>query len=80
MSRTLTTYVVGRLPRGYMLTNRDRQWLEVCATYHDDREANHSVLEAVKKAVAVHGCSLHLDPYELLIDAGICSPDLKTLP
>lgn len=80
MASTLEDYIRSRLPEGYLITTRDEKWLDACSKFHDGKESNYSVLAAVQAAVAVHGIALHIDPYELLIDAGICTKTLTPLP
>jgi hypothetical protein len=78
-STDLAAYVVGSLPEGYLITANDIAWLEECATFLQGPLTAMSVLQAVKDAVARHGLSMHIDPYELLIDAGICDATLNLL-
>ena len=76
---TLKEYVHARLPEGYRYFIKDDGWLDVCGQFLEGEPTNESVLTATKKAVEQHGCSIHIDPYELIIDAGICDPKLNLL-
>jgi hypothetical protein len=72
-------YVIDRLPEDYLLTPEDVAWLAVCAAFVKGALTPASALQAVWDTVAQHGDALHIDPFELLIDAGICDSSLKLL-
>ena len=73
----LPAYVVGCLPEDYLLTPTDVAWLEECARFLKGGLTPANVLRAVKDSVDKHGFNLHVDPYELLIDGGICDAELN---
>jgi hypothetical protein len=76
-SNDLAAYVVGRLPEDYLITPTDVAWLEECSNFLQGGLTPANVLQAVKDAVEQHGDTMHVDPYELLVDAGICDADLN---
>lgn len=80
MNESLISYVASRLPNRYLLQPKDAIWLDVCSRYAEGELTNTVVVAAVKRAVDEHGLRYHIDPYELLIDAQICDPDVKPLP
>ncbi|HEY4311059.1 MAG TPA: hypothetical protein VGN12_16530 [Pirellulales bacterium] len=78
-AQELPGYVIERLPDDYLLTTKDVAWLEVCAAFVRGPLTPASALQAVQDAVAQYGDSLHIDPFELLIDSGICDSSLNLL-
>ena len=72
----LAIYVIERLPEQYLLTDGDLRWLDFCNDHLVGEPTNESVLAATKKAADLHGVKLHIDPFELLIDADICDSNL----
>jgi hypothetical protein len=54
-----------------MVNDRDLRWLDECDGYVKGRLTNESVTGATKAALAANPMG-HIDPFELLIDAGIC--------
>jgi hypothetical protein len=67
----LAHYVRERLPAGYMVTVRDLRWLDECDGFLTGALTNESVTVATKVAFAENPKG-HIDPFELLIDGGIC--------
>lgn len=67
----LAHYVVERLPADYMVTLRDLRWLDECDGFVDGALTNVSATAAIKAAYVANPTG-HIDPFELLIDAGIC--------
>jgi hypothetical protein len=76
----LPGYVIERLPEDYLLTTKDVAWLKVCAAFVKGPMTPGTALQAVQDAVAQYGDTLHIDPFELLIDAGICDSSMNLLP
>ena len=76
----LSLYVAERLPVDYLLNGNDLRWLDFCNDNLEGEPTNASVLDATKKAFELHGCTLHIDPFELLIDADICDAKLVLKP
>lgn len=76
----LALYVLKKLPRDYLITHADLAWLDACNRFLSDEAAPEQVLEAVKKACKDPSITQHIDPFELLIDAEICSPQLEIMP
>ena len=66
-----------KLPQGYLLNDGDITWLRVVAFYWNEGEGNVSILDAFKKASLEFGYSVHIDPYELAVDANICDKKIK---
>jgi hypothetical protein len=67
----LAHYVRERLPADYMVNDRDLRWLDECDAFLKGGLTNASVTLATKAALAANPRG-HIDPFELLIDAGIC--------
>ena len=74
----MVVYVIDRLP-GYLFTDEDWKWLDVCSQYATGELTNASVFAAFRKAEEEHGDKCHVDPFELLIDAEICDCHLNPL-
>lgn len=70
----LKRFVLIRLPRDYLVTKSDLEWLDVCSSFLNGEPANETVLAATKTALKQHPHG-HIDPFELLIEAGICDID-----
>lgn len=71
----LTNLVLKKLPDGYYVTPDDIHWLNYCSRFWFKKQDNQSIVDAVSTAVeeAIHTKSwMHCDPFELLLDAGIC--------
>ncbi len=75
----LALYVLKKLPRDYLITPADLAWLDACDRFLCDEASPESVLEAVKMACKDPSITQHIDPYELLIDAQICTPQLEIM-
>lgn len=75
----LIEYVIERLPDDFLLTGSDEKWLELCDSYLSEYPTNANVLAATKAALRAHPTA-HFDPFELLIEAGICDVDCQPLP
>jgi len=67
----LPGHLIDRSPRDYFLTPEDVAWLAGCAAFVKGALSPASALQAVQESVKQHGDALHVDPFELLIDAGI---------
>jgi hypothetical protein len=67
----LAHYVRERLPEDYMVKDRDLRWLDECDAFLQGTATNESVTAATKAALTANPKG-HIDPFELLIDAGIC--------
>ena len=67
----LAHFVLERLPDDYMLLETDLRWLDECDGCLTGAPTNESVTMATKAAFDANP-SGHIDPFELLIDAGIC--------
>lgn len=68
---TLAQYVLARLPTEFALNDSDLQWLDECDALLKGEPTNASITFATKHAVAANPTG-HIDPFESLIDAGIC--------
>ena len=75
----LAAYVIGRLPADYMIGPNDLDWLDLCSSYLKGPPTNASVSQATQEALHAHP-GFHFDPFELLIDAGICEPHWEPTP
>jgi hypothetical protein len=73
----LANFVKQRLPREYPLTADDLRWLDACDKYLTDEASPGLVLQAAKQACKNPDVTQHIDPFELLIDAGLCNPKLE---
>jgi len=80
MGFVLADYVLNRLPRDYLLTPRDQEGLALCSLYLQDDPSHSNLVDAVRRACEDHGIKHHIDPFELLLDAGICDTELHPLP
>lgn len=76
---SLVEYVLDRLPEGYMLLPADIAWLEACGELLTGAPNKQSVTAATKAALEAHPRG-HIDPFELLIDTGICDRTCEPLP
>ena len=74
----LTQFVWDRLPDDMIVTDRDLDWLVLCGSFLGEVTTNESVLTATKAALRKHPLS-HVDPFELLIEAGICDVDCRPI-
>jgi hypothetical protein len=54
-----------------MVNDRDLRWLDECDRYMVGDLTHASVTAATRAALTANPCG-HIDPFELLIDAGIC--------
>ena len=81
----LTCLITRELGDGYMIGKEDLEWLDVVSTFFDNEKCIETktvtgkmVTDAFVKAQEKHGCDIHIDPFELCIDAGFC--DSKLVP
>jgi DNA-binding SARP family transcriptional activator len=75
----LAEYVLKRLPGDYLLTQKDREWLQLCSLHLKGQLTHASIVDAVRRAYDENKIKYHIDPFELLIDAGICDTRLNPL-
>jgi hypothetical protein len=75
----LAEYVLSRLPAGYLLTPMDREWLDLCSLYLKGGLTHESIIDATKRAYDENKIKYHVDPFELLLDAGICDTMLNPI-
>lgn len=68
---SLPEYVLDRLPEGYILLPQDIAWLEACDEFLHVAPTHQSVTAATKAALEANPRG-HIDPFEMLIDTGIC--------
>lgn len=70
--------ILNKLPTGYLISDEDIIWLKVVGAYWRGSkygiDLGYSFLEATNR----HGISIHIDPFELAIDAGVMTDE--TLP
>jgi hypothetical protein len=66
-------YIARKLDNNYILCSDDKEWLDTVDKFWNKKYDNKSVLQAFKKAFDKHGDSIHIDPFELCIDAGVCN-------
>lgn len=71
--------ILKRLPKEYYTNENDLAWLRLVAFFWSRTETNQAILNAFFDATKMFGVSIHIDPYELAIDAGICDSKLKIL-
>jgi hypothetical protein len=74
----LAHYVLERLPESYMINERDLKWLDVCDGFLRGAATNEAVVNATKAALDTRAGS-HIDPFELLVDSGICDTKCEPL-
>ena len=67
----LAHFVLHRLPRDYVINDKDLRWLDQCEGFLRGPLSHETVTAATKAALAADPRG-HIDPFELLIDAGIC--------
>lgn len=66
-------YIEQRLPPNYMSTAADAAWLGICFFHFRGPKVDAtSITCAVNRAIEQYGDTFAKDPYELLLDAGIC--------
>lgn len=75
----LGRYVRQRLPKDFLLTLTDLEWLDVCDRFLSGDASNESIVSATYAAADIHP-SFHLDPFELLIEASICDVECNPYP
>ena len=80
---TVSNGLIGRvldyLPDDYLTTKRDIEWLWRCDALLQGPPTNENILAATRAAVKANPTG-HIDPYELIIDAGICDSYLNPMP
>ena len=79
----VTCLVMRRLGGDYMIGPSDIEWLECVSKFFDAEEfkkkkkaTSKMMVDAFVKAQEKHGCDIHIDPFELCIDAGFCDKNL----
>jgi hypothetical protein len=75
----LAEYVLKRLPKSYLLTQMDREWLQLCSLHLKGQLTHANIVDAVRRAYDGNKIKYHIDPFELLIDARICDTKLNPL-
>lgn len=84
----LADYILERIPEGYSLSPSDIFWLNHVGTFLKGDMTNENIVKAMKKAIPkdkkefsrkIEEYSALSDPWELLIDTGICDPYCKPL-
>lgn len=75
----LAEYVLTRLQKDYLLLQKDREWLDLCSLHVRGELTHANIVDAVRRAYDENKVKYHIDPFELLIDAGICDMKLNPL-
>lgn len=69
---TFTSYLLTKIPRGYLVNDDDVRWYDFCAEFWDGGYSPKSFSEAVRKACEAKEKPIdHCDPFELLVDTGL---------